>query len=335
MNTQNGQQQNGRAPQQGRAIVKAGNDKFDTLQSLFERSKKKMAGIMPAHLTPEKLTRLVLSAASRTPKLLDCTPTSILLSSLQSAALGLEPNTPLGHAYLVPHFNGKTKQLEATFIPGYRGLITLAIQSGEIKSVQARVVREGDFFEVEMGLEERLVHRPLLSNERRPLFAVYSVAVFTNGAKTFEVMPGGEIDFIRSLSKSANVGPWVDHYDEMAKKTVIRRHAKVMPMSVDKAQGFMRALQAQARAEDGDGPDFSDVLEDLGESEEELGAAPKAAQLPQSRTSALEGKLAPDERKSDPAAARPVAGPGEPPIGALADDAPMAGSKGREPGSEG
>lgn len=331
MSTQGQQQQNGRGQQQSRAIVKGGNEKFDTLQSLFERSKKKMAGIMPAHLTPEKLTRLVLSAASRTPKLLDCTPTSVLLASLQSAALGLEPNTPLGHAYLVPHFNGKTKQLEATFIPGYRGLITLAVQSGEIKSVQARAVRDGDYFEVEMGLEEKLIHRPLLLNERRALVAVYSVAVFSNGAKTFEPMSVGEVDFIRSLSKSASQGPWVDHYDEMAKKTVIRRHSKVMPMSVDKAQGFMRALQAQERAETGDDPDFSDVLETIGEDEAELGAAPRAAQLPASRTESLASKLGADAPKSDPAAAPKPAPADEPPPGALKDDP----KPGREPGSDG
>lgn len=331
MSTQGQQQQNGRG-QQGRAMVRSGDDRLANLQGLFAKAQGKIKSVLPRHLTPEKLMRLVLSAASRTPKLLECSPNSILLASLQSAALGLEPNTPLGHAYLVPHWNGTTRQMEAQFIPGYRGLVTLAVQSGEIKTVVARAVYEGDSFEVELGLDERLVHRPLLTDEKRPLVAVYSIASFANGAKTFDFMSKAQVDGIRARSKSKDNGPWVTDYDEMAKKSVIRRHSKLMPMSVDKAQGYIRALDAQERAETGDGPDFSDILGDLGEPLA-LEGEEAPAQLPQSRTTALEDKLG-AAPKSDPAAAKPKAD--EPPMGALLDDAPMPSAKPmREPGSDG
>lgn len=278
------QQTNGNS----KAMVQTKPSPLDTLRGLFEKAKPSIAGVLPKHLTPEKITKLVLSAASRTPDLLECTPHSILLAVMQSAALGLEPNTPTQQAYLIPYWNSKTKKKECQFIPGYRGLITLAVQSGEILSVQARAVYEKDYFEVEYGLDERLVHKPAMG-DRGKLVAVYSVAKFANGSKTFEVMTREEVDVIRANTK-AKFGPWVDHFDEMAKKTVIRRHSKVMPMNPEKTERFTKALEHQGRAEQGIGPDFSDMIDVLPQAVAEIG--PSEQPQPQlSRGDALAAQL--------------------------------------------
>lgn len=228
------------------AIVAAtAKKKLDTLRSMFDRSKGQIAQIVPKHLPPEKIARIVLSAASRTPELLNCTAQSIFLSALQSAQLGLEPNTPLGHAYLVPYRN-KNGTVEAQFIPGYRGLITLARNGGEVTGIVSRVVYEGDDFCVQYGLDEKLVHVPSFAagESNRTVVAVYAVATLKSGEKQFEVMTRSEIDAIRNRGGTRG-GPWATDFGEMARKTVIRRLCKLLPLSTE----MVNALEAQRRVE--------------------------------------------------------------------------------------
>lgn len=247
------------------AIQTSSQDAFKDLRSLFEASKGRLASVLPKHLPAEKVIRLVLAAASRTPELLECSSESILLAAMQSATLGLEPNTPFQHAYLVPFRNKHTGRKEAQFIPGYRGLIQLAIQSGEIKSVHARAAYAKDHFVVRYGIDETIEHVPRLEADRGDLVAVYSVARFSSGVSTFEVMAAHEIDAVMKSSATRGAhGPWRDHFDEMAKKSVIRRHSKVMPMSAEKTEHFQRALIHQSRAEEGSAPDYGDVIDVLG-----------------------------------------------------------------------
>lgn len=278
------------------SIVLSGNERMDNLRTLLAKTKGRFAQVLPKHVTVERMTRLVLAAASRTPRLLDCTPESILQSALTAAALGLEPSTPLQLSYLVPHKNGALTRkygrdvYEAQFIIGYRGLIALAIQSGDVQLLQARLVREGDEFEFEFGLEERLYHKPLMTNEPGPIVAAYAIAKMSNGAKVFDIMSLGEIEYIRSKSKSADTGPWVDNFGEMAKKTVLRRLGKVMPMSIDKAGGFQRALEVQAKNEAGE----SAYVEP--ESDDAPIVTPKALG---SRTESLAERLAAQQPKAE------------------------------------
>jgi recombination protein RecT len=207
----------------------------------------------------------------------------------QACALGLEPGTPLQLSYLVPF--GR----EAQFIPGVRGLIRLAIQSGEVQWIQSRIVRAGEDFEVHYGTEQKIVHRPSASAgddeviKPEDMIGVYAVAEMKNGARLFEFMSKADVLAIRSRSQSANNGPWVTDFGEMARKTVIRRLCKVLPLSEEK---LARALDHQARAESGEGPDLTDVIDVMGESvDAETGEmVPNTA--PASRTEALDAELA-------------------------------------------
>ena len=109
--------------------------------------KKQIAAALPKNITPERLTRVVLSAVQRTPKLLECEPKSFLSCVMACAALGLEPDGLLGQAYLIPF--GST----CTLVPGYQGLMRLARQSGEIASIDAHPVRHGDDFSYRYGAD--------------------------------------------------------------------------------------------------------------------------------------------------------------------------------------
>ncbi len=212
--------------------------------------------IAATHMTPERTLKIVQNAISREPKLLECTKESILTAVVQASTLGLEPCTPAGEFYLIPFKNSKTGVSDALGVPGYRGLIKLARWSGEIAMLSAEAVFDKDEFECELGLEQRLVHRPNWDTDDREnpenLTKVYAVAKFHDGSYQFIVMTRRQIEAIRMRSRAANYGPWVTDYVEMAKKTAIRRLAKYLPLSSEK---FHTAIKAQEAAESGEVPD--------------------------------------------------------------------------------
>lgn len=212
------------------------HSKQATIKDLLEKSKTSIAAVIPKHITPDRLLKVALSATARTPALLACSPQSILLAVMQSAELGLEVGGLLGEAYFVPFKD--TAQL----IVGYRGLIKLARNSGELRTIEARVVHANDQFEIEFGLENKLVHKPCLSGDPGDTVAVYAIARYKDDAYQVEVMTRAEIDAIRARSKAGSDGPWVTDFDEMAKKTVLRRLLKTGPLSPE----LKRALEHEA-----------------------------------------------------------------------------------------
>lgn len=202
-----------------------------TIISLLEQMKGEIARCLPKHLTPERMTRIALTELRKTPKLQECDPLSFIAAIMQASQLGLEPGI-LGSCYLIPFYNNKMGKHECTFMPGYRGFIDLARRSGQIVSLVARAVYENDEFDYEFGIKENIVHRPSMTN-KGPLIAVYAVALLKDGGHQFDVMSKEEIDAIRTSSKSKDNGPWVTHFEEMAKKTVLRRLFKWLPCSVE------------------------------------------------------------------------------------------------------
>ena len=216
----------------GLATVK---DKAANVRGLIERCRGQIAMALPKHMTPERMMRVCNTAISKTPALLDCEPRSLMGAIIQSSQLGLEPDGVLGHAYLIPFNNRKTGRTECQFIAGYKGLIELSRRSGQISTVYAHAVHANDEFRYTLGLDPTLIHKPT-SGEPGELIAVYAVCHLRDGGKQFEVLQRREIDAIRSQSKAGNSGPWVTHYDEMAKKTALRRLCKLLPTSPELAR---------------------------------------------------------------------------------------------------
>lgn len=194
---------------------------------LLAQNKKAIESVLPKHLTPERMLRLALVAANQNPKILECTPTSVIQCLVTASSLGLDVSGSLGSAYLVPY--GK----QCTLIVGYRGFLALIRRSGEIRTIEAHCVYEKDRFEYQLGLDPKLSHTPHMGEDRGECIAAYAIAWFKDGAYQVEVMSRHELDKIRNGSRAANSGPWVDHTDEMRRKTVTRRIAKWLPMSVD------------------------------------------------------------------------------------------------------
>lgn len=189
-----------------------------------------------AYLTPERVVRIVTTAVSRTPKLLECEPQTLLRSVVDLVQLGLEPGGPLGHGYLVPFFNGKTKRMECQPIVGYQGYLALARRSGEIESVFVQVIFSRDKYRISYGDEPSIKHEPALMGERGVPVAAYCVAKFKSGGKHVEVMTKTDIDGVMARSKAKDFGTWQTDWEMMARKTVIRRARHYWPISVEMAQ---------------------------------------------------------------------------------------------------
>ena len=215
--------------------------KVASVRDLLERSRTQIALALPKHMNADRLLRVAMTSVQRNPKLLDCSQVSLIAAIIQSAQLGLEPDDLLGHAYLVPF-----KQT-VVLIPGYKGLISLARRSGEIKAVYARTVYEKDQFNISFGINETLEHLPTAEENTGGLVGCYAVAHFKDGGYQVEWMWRREIDAIRKRSKAAHEGPWVTDYEAMAKKTVLRRLCKLLPASVELAT----AVSLDERAEEG------------------------------------------------------------------------------------
>lgn len=198
--------------------------------------KAQLALALPKHMTADRLARIALTEVRKVPALGRCDQASFLGAIMQCAQLGLEPGGALGHAYLLPFQNRKKGITEVQFIVGYRGMIDLARRSGQILSLEARAVYAADRFHVALGLNPDLTHEPdWEADDRGPLRFVYAVAKLKDGGTQFEVMSRAEIERVRAKSKAGQEGPWVDHYEEMAKKTVIRRLFKYLPVSIELA----------------------------------------------------------------------------------------------------
>lgn len=229
---------------------------IQTISGMLGRMKGEMSAALPKHLTPERLTRIALTELRKVPKLQNCDAISLMAAIMQSAQLGLEPGGSLGHVYLIPY--GNTCQ----FIIGYRGMIELSRRSGQIVSLTAHEVYENDKFEFEYGLNEKLSHKPALG-ERGNLVGVYAIAKIVGGGYQMDFMSKSDVDKIRARSKASGSGPWVTDYEEMAKKTVIRRLFKYLPVSIE----VQKAVQTEERAEIDVTP-AKDILADFNISEE-------------------------------------------------------------------
>ena len=220
---------------------------------LLKRMHTQIEKALPSVITPERFTRIALTAYSRNEKLQECTAESFLGSMMQAAQLGVEPNTPLGQAYLIPYRNKGV--MEVQFQLGYRGMIDLAYRSGEVQNIQAHEVYENDTFEYERGLEPKLKHIPALK-DRGEVILYYAVFKLTNGGVGFEVMSKEDVEaFAKKKSKTYGTGPWQSDFDAMAKKTLVKRLLKFAPLKSD----FVRAVTADETIKSGISENMADL----------------------------------------------------------------------------
>ena len=255
-----------------------------TLQSQINLMQGEIKKALPSVLTPERFTRMVLSAVSANRDLANCETKSFLAAMMQAAQLGLEPNTPLGQAYIIPYKDHGVPK--AQFQIGYKGLIDLAYRSGQVSIIDAQVVYENDDFEYELGLEPKLKHKPALKNRGKPIL-YYAMFRTKDGGFGFQVMSYEDcLDHARKFSKAYSSGPWQTNFDEMAKKTVLKKALKYAPLKSD----FLRGLSADETVKSTLDPEMFDVPNEVDYSDadivevdqstgEVIGTAPDAGEI--------------------------------------------------------
>lgn len=250
-------------------------NKANNLKTLLfsDNIKNQLAMAIPKWLSIDRLLRVVFSSILKNPKLLDCTQESILNSVMQCAQLGLEPI--LGKAHLIPYTNKKKQgnPLECQFQPGYQGLIDLAQRTGNIESIRAHCIYEHDEYKIQYGYDEKIDHVPVLHNQGK-MIGVYTVWTKRPGIKTFTFMTIEEIEKIRdksiayqyAIKVNSKDTPWITDFEEMAKKTVIKRHSKLEPASIE----FMTAVEIDNEVETGaiaNKTDYNGFLIDMAETQ--------------------------------------------------------------------
>lgn len=226
-----------------------------SIADLIKAMEPEIKKALPEVITPERFTRMALSALNTTPGLRECTQISFLAALMNAAQLGLEPNTPLGQAYLIPYNNKGA--MECQFQIGYKGLIDLSYRNPQMQIISAQVVYENDEFEYELGLNPKLVHRPVLK-DRGEVKLFYGLFKLVNNGFGFEVMSKEDMDaYAKEYSKAfdSSFSPWKSNYIGMAKKTVIKQALKYAPIKAD----FQKALSTDETIKTEIGEDMSEI----------------------------------------------------------------------------
>ena len=188
-----------------------------------EAMREQFARSLPSHLTPERFARIAITALTRTPKLLDCTPESLMRCLLDLSAFGLEPDGRRAH--LIPY------GAQCTLVIDWKGLAELAMRSGVIAKLHADVVCENDTFEYNLGAIT--CHKIDFRKPRGEVYAAYAMAQTKTGEVFVAVLSKDEVEAVRKRSRSGTSGPWVSDWNEMAKKTAFRRLSKWLPLSAE------------------------------------------------------------------------------------------------------
>src|SRR5687767_6872516 len=181
------------AQELGPTNAQVAQKQITTIREVFNRSAGEITKALPRHLSSDRMLRTAMTSILRTPSLLACDIKSLIGAVMQAAQLGLELDTNLGFAYLVPFKD------QVQLIPGYKGLVNLAYRSGLVLNIDSRIVRVGEEFEFEYGTNARVVHRPKLAttfdNEKTEsnVVASYCIAYLKGGERHFEVRSKAEI----------------------------------------------------------------------------------------------------------------------------------------------
>ncbi len=196
-------------------------------------------------VSAEALVRFTLMDMQTNAKLRECTQMSIYLGLLACAVSGLEPGALKGEAYLVPFRNKGI--YEATFIPGWKGLVKQARRSREVVGIVANVVMEHDTFDLDEGTANTVVHKPLLRGERGPVIGAYAIARMATGHNEIEWIDRADLDKIAAIGISKGSPAWKEWGDQMARKSALRRLAKRLPLGAD----YYVSLALEQASDDG------------------------------------------------------------------------------------
>lgn len=225
-----------------------GNMTIKDFRDKLNKQKSQINLVLPKHLNLDRVIRIIQTTVNNNPKLLACKPETVMGAIMQASELGLEIGVR-AHVYLVPYKD------ECQFILGYRGMLELIKRSGKVKKIEARCVYENDKFQIVYGLQSTIMHEPVIDGEPGKFKGVYAIA-FLNAEHgdiyQFEYLTAFEIQKIKAFSKSSNsnYSPWQTSFEEMARKSAIRRLFKYVPSSPEMESAITLDEQAERGEQD-------------------------------------------------------------------------------------
>jgi recombination protein RecT len=245
-----------------------------TVRDLLQKHKQQFADALPKYLDPERFARVGVRAIAENSLLLKCDANSLVGALMEAAILGVEPNSVLGEAYLIPYWNNKANRgkggYEAQLQVGYQGLIKLCRNSGQVRDIEAQPVHEFDVFDYQRGSNTYLHHKPPIKGPCGRVIGYYA-SFRTADSFHFEYRTIEEIEEHRDrfsqgaykkergsyvlddAGKRILQGPWKDNPDWMCRKTVLIQVLKLAPKSV----ALMTAVNLDERADAGVPQQFS------------------------------------------------------------------------------
>ncbi len=224
---------------------------IEAMRGTLVKMQPEFQAALPPQIPVEKFIRTTLTAVHMNPELLGADRRSLLGACMKAAQDGLL----LDGREAAPVIFRTKEGPKVQYMPMVGGILKKIRNSGELASISAHVVYSNDQFEYELGDNENIIHKPFLGEDRGKPIAVYAVAKTKDGAIYREVMSVADVDKVRQASRAKDAGPWVQWWDEMAKKTVIRRMAKRLPSSADvdqvlasdnEASGFVQIERREA-----------------------------------------------------------------------------------------
>jgi recombination protein RecT len=214
--------------------------KHTDITTVIEGMRPQLEMALPKHLNADRLIQMAANLITKNPKLGECSAASLMGAVMEASILGFKPANALGQCYFVP-YGGHVQ-----FQVGYKGYVDLARRSGQIKTLYAYVVRKGDEFVYELGLEPKLTHKPTGASDQE-VTHVYAVAHYKDGGYNFVVLTRDEVEKLRlrnPMQKGAPRGAWQTDYEAMAKAKAIKQLAKYMPLS-DEMQSAVLSDEAR------------------------------------------------------------------------------------------
>ncbi len=210
------------------------SNKEKNFKSLVLIMEKEIEKALPSNMSSKRFTRVILTLLKENPKLNECTQESFLLALMHCAQLGLEPDSQLGHAYIIPRKNKRRGVLEADVQVGYKGMLELAYRSNQFLNIYSQEICENDIFECEYGSTPKLIHKPNILN-RSKVIGFYGFYKLKNGASYFEIMSKEDMkEFAKdnTFNFESSNSTWNKDFNEMAKKTMIKKVLKYAPSKV-------------------------------------------------------------------------------------------------------
>ena len=204
---------------------------IDVIRRELTSMQPQFKAALPSHVSPEKFVRVAMTALQTNPDLQRADKRTLFGSFTRAAQMGLLPDGREGAVVMFGQ--------NAQFMPMIGGVLKLVRNSGELASLDALAVYKNDKFTYRPGMDPVPLHEPDWFGDRGEVIGVYAVAKMKDGAAYVEIMNKQQVEKVRAVSRSGQNGPWKAWWEEMARKTVLRRLAKRLPMSTDLDDALM------------------------------------------------------------------------------------------------